>query len=81
MTDQAKEKFFSDGSPMPEIQQRNTHSVMTQIAGNNAFRFCIFPEPAIDIPADPELTTEGYQTIPVHRDAEGKAVSKKKTGE
>ncbi|MBU42847.1 MAG: alpha-glucosidase [Spirochaetaceae bacterium] len=78
MTDQAKEKFFSDGSPMPEIQQRNTHSVMTQIAGNNAFRFCIFPEPAIDIPADPELTTEGYQTIPVHRDAEGKAVSKKK---
>ncbi|MBI39549.1 MAG: alpha-glucosidase [Leptospiraceae bacterium] len=63
---------------MPETQIRNSQSVMTQMAGSTAFRFCIFPEPSADFPENPELSLENYQPVQVHRDAEGKAVAKKK---
>ncbi|MEQ8350322.1 MAG: glycoside hydrolase family 31 protein [Leptospiraceae bacterium] len=63
---------------MSETQIRNSHSVMTQLSGNTAFRFCIFPEPVLDFPVDPELYLDSYQSVQVHRDAEGKAVARKK---
>ncbi|MCB1170669.1 MAG: hypothetical protein KDK25_10060, partial [Leptospiraceae bacterium] len=63
---------------MSEPEERSNHSVMAQMAGSHAFRFCIFPEPASGFPQNPELDTESYQAIPVHRDAEGKAVARKR---
>ena len=62
---------------MPSAEDRIHHSVLAQSAPN-AFRLCIFPEPVDENPEEPDLDLKNYQAIPVHRDAEGKVIAKKK---
>lgn len=60
------------------MDERNGQSVMAQYEGATTFRFCVFPEPASSFPEDPELNLQSYRTIQVHKDAEGKAVARKR---